>query len=182
MTLRRTIARSIAPVAGCILLLAGSSYAFAEGTRERPVRSVGPESTVVATGRSDAEQFCSTIADSARSQHFARRKQELQDLAGQVEDRLELLEAKRAELEDWLKRRESFAQQATDDLVEVYTKMRPDAAAERLALIEPLLASAMLMKIAPNKAGVILNEMEPRKAALVTGIIAAAAKKPQDQL
>ena len=55
--------------------------------------------------------------------------------------------------------------------------MRPDAAAERLAELDATLAAGILMKLDARKAGVILNEMERKAAAMLTGIMASAARK-----
>ena len=62
-------------------------------------------------------------------------------------------------------------------MVKIYAGMKPDAAAERLAVLDVNLAAGILMKIEPRKAGVILNEMDSKAAALLTGIMAKAARK-----
>ncbi|MEW9835262.1 hypothetical protein ABUE29_06805 [Mesorhizobium sp. ZMM04-4] len=62
-------------------------------------------------------------------------------------------------------------------MVKIYSGMRPDAAAERLAAMDTVLAASILMKIDTRKAGVILNEMEKKAAAMLTGIMAATARR-----
>ena len=64
---------------------------------------------------------------------------------------------------------------AEDNVVEIYSKMKPDAAAERLASVDPILAAGILMKLDPRQAGVILNEMKTKPAAELTGVMAAVA-------
>ena len=61
-------------------------------------------------------------------------------------------------------------------LVDIYGRMRPDAAAERLAELRADLAAAILMKLDSRQASVILNEMDPKVAATLTSVIASAAR------
>lgn len=132
-----------------------------------------------AKGGSEIERFCSNIADAAKDRRYAIQTAELEKLKADVDARMAKLEAKRAEYEGWLKRRQDFMTKAEESVVAIYAKMKPDAAAERLAGLDPELAAAMLMKIAPRQAGVILNEMDSKQAAKLTSIMAAAAR-PED--
>jgi flagellar motility protein MotE (MotC chaperone) len=127
----------------------------------------------------EIRQFCSNIADAAKDRRYALQVLELEKLKKDIDDRVAKLEAKRAEYEDWLKRREEFMARAEASVVDIYAKMKPDAAAERLSDVEPMLAASILMKLNTRQAGVILNEMKSKSAAKLTGIMAAAAK-PQD--
>ena len=72
------------------------------------------------------------------------RPKKLQALQQEVDKRIKLLEAKRAEYESWLKRREDFLAKAEDGVVKIYSGMRPDAAAERLAEMDAVLAAGIL--------------------------------------
>ena len=125
----------------------------------------------------DVHEFCSNIADDAKDLRYARKASELKALQDEVEARIELLEEKNREFEAWIERRNNFQRRAQDSLVEIYGKMRPDAAAARLELLGADLAAVILMKLSPRQAGVILNEMDAKKAALVTGIISAAGQR-----
>lgn len=130
-----------------------------------------------ATEESDIQRFCSNIADAARDRRYALQTAELKKLQDDIDQRMKALEAKRAEYEDWLKRREAFLDKAQDAVVEIYAKMKPDAAAERLSEVDANLAAGILMKLDTRKAGVILNEMDRKAAATLTGIMAAVARK-----
>ncbi|CAG0967007.1 MAG: MotE family protein [Rhizobiaceae bacterium] len=127
----------------------------------------------------EIRQFCSNIADAAKDRRYALQVMELEKLKKEIDARVAKLEAKRAEYEDWLKRREDFMARAEASVVDIYAKMKPDAAAERLSAVEPMLAASILMKLSTRQAGVILNEMNSKSAAKLTGIMAAAAN-PQD--
>ncbi|MBN9054925.1 MAG: MotE family protein, partial [Rhizobiales bacterium] len=91
-----------------------------------------------------------------------------------VDERIKTLEARRAEYQDWLKRRNDFLKSAEAGLVEIYRKMKPDAAAAQLAELDPEIASAIVMKLPPRQSSTILGEMPADKAAALTRIIASA--------
>ncbi|MBX3582166.1 MAG: MotE family protein [Rhizobiaceae bacterium] len=125
----------------------------------------------------DVERFCTNIADAARDRRYALQTEELQALQQEIDKRIAVLEEKRAEYESWLKRREDFLAKARQDVVKIYSGMKADAAAERLAEMDAALAAAILMQIEPRKAGVILNEMERKSAARLTSIMASASRR-----
>ena len=138
--------------------------------------AVRPARVIVETG-TEVERFCSNIADAARDRRYVLQTEELQALQQEVDERIKLLEEKRAEYEAWLKRREDFLAKAEDGVVKIYSGMRPDAAAERLEEMDAALAAGILMKLDARKAGVILNEMERKKAAMLTGVMASASRR-----
>ncbi|KQZ14403.1 hypothetical protein ASD44_10210 [Mesorhizobium sp. Root554] len=143
-------------------------------------REAAPSPTGItgSTGEeSEIQRFCSNIADAARDRRYALQTAELKQLQSDVDNRIKALEEKRAEYEQWLKRREVFLARAEDGVVKIYADMKPDAAAERLAIVHADLAAAILMKLDSRKAGVILNEMDQKAAAMLTGIMASAARR-----
>ena len=125
----------------------------------------------------DIQRFCSNIADAARDRRYALQKAELETLQKDVDERITRLEDKRREYEEWLQRRNEFLEKAEGNLVDIYSRMRPDAAAERLAEVNVELAAGILMKLQARQAGIILNEMDSKAAAALTGIMASAARK-----
>lgn len=144
--------------------------------------SPGATETPAAPGQGDAShedvrRFCSNIADAARDQRHALQVAELETLRGDIDRRIETLEARRAEYEEWLRRRNDFLARAEENLVGIYARMRPDAAAERLAEVPAELAASILMKIGARQAGIILNEMDLKAAASLTAIMASATRR-----
>jgi flagellar motility protein MotE (MotC chaperone) len=138
----------------------------------------GPAQTPPASASSDEiERFCTNIADPARDRRYALQRQQLVDLQADIDKRIKLLEEKRAEYEDWLKRRDDFVAKATDGVVAIYSKMKPDGAAPQLTDMPPDLAAAILMKLDPRQSSLILSEMDAKAAANLTRIMAAAARK-----
>jgi flagellar motility protein MotE (MotC chaperone) len=150
-------------------VLPGAPAATAPNTLVRVMPPTGDESEV--------ERFCSNIADAARDRRYALQAAELKQLQADVDARIKALDEKKTEYETWLKRREVFLARAQDGVVKIYAGMKPDAAAERLAIVNSDLAAAILMKLDPRKASVILNEMDGKAAAMLTGIMASAARR-----
>lgn len=167
--------RGSRPLRYAVLFLAVTALSNASGSAEaqanKTVRTVNLKSD------DEIHQFCSNIADDAKELRYARKAAELRQLQDKVEARIALLEEKNREFEAWIERRNKFQKQAQEGLVDIYAKMRPDAAAARLELLGIELAAAILMKLSARQAGVILNEMDANKAALVTGIISAAGQR-----
>jgi flagellar motility protein MotE (MotC chaperone) len=69
--------------------------------------------------------------------------------------------------------------QAQLGVVQIYSKMRPDAAAAQLTELRADMAASILMKLDARVASVILNEMDKNAAATLTAIMVSAAR-PED--
>ena len=123
----------------------------------------------------EIQKFCTNIADAARDQRYLLQKQELDKLQADVNERISVLENRRAEYEDWLARRNHFLAQAKTNLVDIYKTMKADAAAGQLELVNPAIAAAIVMKLPPRQSSLILSEMSSDKAAVLTNIISSAS-------
>lgn len=146
-----------------------SSPVSAQEVRKKP-RVVGSELARAPSGN----QFCENIKDAAQEQRYAIKTRELNQLKAEVEKRIVALEKKRIEFELWRKKRDDFSAKAKAAVVEIYSKMRPDAAAGRLEILDKSLAAAILLKMSAQKAGVILNEMKAEIAAEITQVLASS--------
>ncbi len=155
--------RNLALVAGMALL------PLASGNAQEPKPALDTAS------QAEIQQFCTSIADPARDQRYLLQKQELEKLQADVDQRIAVLEQRRAEYEDWLTQRNAFMKQAEGNLVEIYKKMKADAAAPQLQEVNPLLAAAIIMKLPARQSSLILSEMEAEKAAMVAAIMSSAA-------
>lgn len=165
---------------GAMLLISAQPAATETASPNVATRSVGDAPVLAAAAAeptTEIQRFCSNIADAARDRRYTLQAKELETLQADIDKRMKALEEKRAEYEEWLKRRNDFMADAEDGVVKIYARMRPDAAAERLAEVDAELAAAILMKLDSRQAGVILNEMERKAAAALTGIMASAARK-----
>lgn len=155
--------RNLALVAGMALLPLASGSA----QEQKPALDTASQAEI--------KQFCTSIADPARDQRYLLQKQELEKLQADVDQRIAVLEKRRAEYEDWLTQRNAFMKQAEGNLVEIYKKMKADAAAPQLQEVNPLLAAAIIMKLPARQSSLILSEMEAEKAAMVAAIMSSAA-------
>jgi flagellar motility protein MotE (MotC chaperone) len=128
-----------------------------------PVSSGDPASTDQRD--SDVAQFCTNVADAALDARIAWQQKALEAAEAKLRQRIDELEAKRAEYEKWLKLREDFLKKAEDNVVEIYSRMNPEAAAQQIANMADDTAAAVLAKLRVRTASAILNEMEPARAA-----------------
>jgi flagellar motility protein MotE (MotC chaperone) len=124
---------------------------------------------------SEIARYCAAIAPSASEARAIYQLRRLSDLHTQVRDAVEKLESKQNEAREWVMKRESMMKSATDDVVAIYAKMAPDAAAPQLAAMDDGVAAAVLSKLKPGVAGAILAEMQAEKAARLSLLIAGAA-------
>ncbi len=124
-----------------------------------------------------AEQYCRAVLDPAREARYAFQTSELQALSRALDDRMAKIEARISELKEWVARREDFANRTSEQMVTIYSGMRPDAASEQLAKIEEKTAAAILSKLAPRVASQILNDMPSERAARLATILMGASRK-----
>lgn len=162
------------PVAPAATASSGEPASTAETAGKPALQSVNP------TDRNAAE-YCANIADAATDARFQRQVEALKALEKKIQERIATLELKRAEYEDWLQRREKFLKSAEDNLVAIYTQMRPDAASQQLAIMNEFTAAAILAKLPARTASAILNEMDPSKAAQLTNIMAGLSDRTASQ-
>ncbi|MET3414896.1 MotE family protein [Methylobacterium sp. 1030] len=115
--------------------------------------------------------YCTNIASAAADARFRWQKETLSALEKDIEAQIARLEAKRAEYEDWLRRRQAFLDKAGASVVAIYARMRPEAASQQLASMGLEPAAAILARLDARVASAILNEMEPARAAQLTAVM-----------
>lgn len=130
------------------------------------------EQAAAAVQESDVARFCSNITDQALDARVAWQQRELEATETKLKQRIAELEAKRAEYEEWLKLREDFLKKAEDNVVEIYSRMNPEAAAQQIASMADDTAAAVLAKLKVRVASSILNEMEPARGAHLADTLA----------
>ena len=124
--------------------------------------------------QNDAERYCRNIADAAKEAKFEWQVKTISELEDALAKRTKELEAKRAEIETWLKKREAFMALAEERLVGIYSKMRADAASAQISELGPVTAAALLMKLQPRISSAILNEMPAADAARLASLMVDA--------
>ncbi len=120
----------------------------------------------------NAALYCKNIANAAADARYARQADSLAAMTKALDDRIAALEAKRAEYEQWVSRRQDFLSHADESVVAIYSQMRPDAAAQQIAVMDEEAAAAILSKLTPRTASAILNEMDANTAAHLTNVMA----------
>lgn len=127
------------------------------------------------SGQQEVQQYCGNIVDAARDQRYLLQKQELEKLQADVNDRIKLLETRKAEYEDWLKKRNDFLNKAKAGLVDIYKTSKADEAAPQFDEMDINIAAAIIMQLPARQSSLILSEMDAKKAAMVAAIMSSAA-------
>jgi flagellar motility protein MotE (MotC chaperone) len=146
-----------------------------------PVRTAKPGSVTVppkpapaqaaAPADSDVALFCSNVADPAVDARLAWQLKELEKAETLLRERIAEVEAKRAEYEKWMALRDDFLKKAEAQVVEIYSRMKPDAAATQIAGMADETAAAVLAKLSPRSSSAIFNEMETARAAHLADLL-----------
>lgn len=124
----------------------------------------------------EISRFCGNIDSQAADARFELQSQQLQQLRTQIDERIKVLEEKRQDYENWLNKRNEFLAKAQDSLVNIISKMRPDAAAAQLALVDDFAAASIILKLSPRVSSAIMNELPPEKSANLTKVLVSAQK------
>jgi flagellar motility protein MotE (MotC chaperone) len=120
---------------------------------------------------SEVALFCSNVADPAVDARLAWQLKELEKAESQLRERIAEVEAKRAEYEKWMALRDDFLKKAEASVVEIYSRMKPDAAATQIAGMADETAAAVLAKLSPRNSSAIFNEMETARAAHLADLL-----------
>lgn len=124
-----------------------------------------------APGDNEVALFCSNVADPAVDARLAWQLKELEKAESLLRERIAEVEAKRAEYEKWMALRDDFLKKAEASVVEIYSRMKPDAAATQIAGMADETAAAVLAKLSPRNSSAIFNEMETGRAAHLADLL-----------
>jgi len=119
-------------------------------------------------------RYCAALGPSVVEARAAYQLRRLDELEAEARNQVEKLEIKERAARAWVTRREEMMKSATEDVVAIYAKMTPEAAAAQIAAMEEVMAAAVLAKLKPGVAGAILAEMQAEKAAKLSMLIAGA--------
>lgn len=154
----------------------------AEAAQPKKVRVIDDTggAAAVEVPLTDVQRYCTNIADPAKDARAALQAKRLQDLEAEVSRKIDELEGKRREYQDWLGQRQAFFDSTSTIMLDIYAKMKPDAAAAQLAGLDRTAAASLLAKLKPRAASAILAEMPPPAAAAIGKIIGQKTSKPAD--
>jgi len=146
-----------------------------QGLRAPPVRKSGlsPIRPVVVDGMRGVETYCGAVAASAASARLAWQEQRIKTLQAELVVKIAELDAKSAEIRQWVQKREQFLAKANDDLTAIFAKMKPEAASAQLQAMDEEAAAALLARLKPAAASAAMSEMDPARAARLSDLLAA---------
>ena len=127
------------------------------------------ELVTVPDGPSLLDQYCSSASQRIADEEAKRREERLRELQSSIDQKLALLREKQRELQELQKKREQDLAAARQEVVDIYSKMEPEAAASQISKLDPRVAVALLRKLPTRNASEILNVMDPAKAAILIG-------------
>lgn len=148
---------------------------MASATSLTPATAQDPAKFKPAPAESDEiSRYCSALGPSIVEARAAYQLRRLEELEVEAREQVQKLEVKEREAREWVIKREQMMKAATDEVVAIFAKMAPDAAAGRLASMDDLIAASVLAKLKPGPASAILAEMQAEKAAKLSTLIAGA--------
>jgi flagellar motility protein MotE (MotC chaperone) len=159
---------------------ANPAPADAEPRKVRIIGADGKPAAETAPELSDVERYCTNIADPAKDARAALQTKRLQELEAEVDKKVDALEAKRREYQDWLQQRQAFIDSTSSIMLDIYTGMKPDAAALQLAGVDRATAASIIAKMKPRTASAIMTEMPATVAAEITKVIIQKTNKTID--
>ncbi|TFV78702.1 hypothetical protein E4K64_05830 [Bradyrhizobium frederickii] len=139
------------------------------GSVTAPPKPAPPQAA--ASADNEVALFCSNVADPAVDARLAWQLKELEKAESLLRERIAEVEAKRAEYEKWMALRDDFLKKAEASVVEIYSRMKPEAAATQIAGMADETAAAVLAKLSPRSSSAIFNEMETARAAHLADLL-----------
>ena len=150
-------------------LLAGSAAAQNDG-KTKPTAPPAEKSADPGVSR-----YCANVAPVAAEARIAWETRHLNELDAQIKQRIADLEKAEADTREWVSKRDALLNSASDDVVAIYGKMDPEAAAAQLAAMDEPIAVSIMHKLKVGAASAILDQMEAPRAARLTSLILAVA-------
>ena len=157
-----------------VLAALASALVFSPATAQDP-----PKPKPAMSESDEIARYCAALGPSIVEARAAYQLRRLEELEVETREQVEKLEAKERAARNWVLKREQMMKTATDDVVAIYAKMTPEAAAAQLASMDDHIAASVLAKLKPAAAGAILAEMSAERAAKLSTLLAGA--QPADK-
>jgi flagellar motility protein MotE (MotC chaperone) len=130
-------------------------------------------STIIAAAPKD--DYCANIANLAADARYALQLKTLEGLQKQIDQKIAVLEATRAENVAFQKKLDEENKGAQKSLVDIFAKMKPDVAAAQFEILDLDTSASILKQLNARVASTILNEMKAPIAAAITSKMAEPA-------
>jgi flagellar motility protein MotE (MotC chaperone) len=154
------------PLVSVLVLFGLSDFGLASET-ESPTVDV-PAAVVPAPPPLPRDDYCANVANLAADTRHALQMKTLEDLQKQIDEKITVLEKKRAENEALVKEREDAVKTTEKGVVDIFAKMKPDVAAAQFEILDVDTSASILKQLNARTASTILNEMKPPIAAAIT--------------
>ncbi len=141
---------------------------------------VAPPRPPAVEGIKGVENFCGAVAASAASTRLSWQEERIKALQAQMVVKIAELEAKEADVRDWVRKREQLLARANENLIAIYSKMKPESASAQISAMDDDSAAAILLKMKPATASAVLGEMEATRAARLSDLLSGAAAKSEE--
>jgi flagellar motility protein MotE (MotC chaperone) len=151
-------------LATCLMLIFPDTSHASEAKGASPV----VQKAAVPAALMPKDDYCANIADLAADARHMQQMKTLEELEKKIDQKIVLLEAKRAESEAFLKKRNDAIKETRQDLVDIFSKMKPDVAAAQFEILDVETSASILKQLNARTAGTILNEMKAPVAAAIT--------------
>jgi flagellar motility protein MotE (MotC chaperone) len=122
--------------------------------------------------RSDIERYCGNLLPIATEARTAWQMEQLEAMEKKIAAQTTTLEKMLADYRQWHTKREEFMKKADETAVAIFSKIRPEAAAAQLSLMDDMTAAAFIAKLSARTSSLILAEMDPARAARLTQAVA----------
>ena len=143
--------------------------------KPQPAPPVDKSADSGAAKAGDISRYCANVAPVAAEARIAWETRRLNELDAQIKQRVSELQKAEADTRDWVSKRDALLNSASDDVVSIYSKMDPEAAAAQIAAMDDSIAVSILHKLKVGAASAILDQMEAARAARLTSLILAVA-------
>jgi flagellar motility protein MotE (MotC chaperone) len=149
----------------CLMLILP---AVSHASEAKVAAPAAPKIAAVLAVLTPKDDYCANIADLAADARYMLQMKTLEELEKKIDQKIALLEAKRAESEAFLKKRSDAIKETRQDLVDIFSKMKPDVAAAQFEILDVETSASILKQLNARVAGTILNEMKVPLAAAIT--------------
>jgi flagellar motility protein MotE (MotC chaperone) len=119
-----------------------------------------------------AQDYCENFSNIVADLRSQRQKEELLKLEKEVDAKLKEVLARTEDLKAMIRKRDEMLEQASNELLKIYSRMEPESAARQLEKIETNTAASILRRLKPQLASEVLAAMEVKRASLLVQIIA----------
>jgi flagellar motility protein MotE (MotC chaperone) len=132
-------------------------------------------------GMKGVENFCASVANSAAATRLSWQEERIRSLQAQMVVKIAELDAKEAEVRDWVRKREELLARANQSLIAIYSKMNPEAASAQISAMDDDSATAILLKLKPSVASAVMGQMNAERAARLSDLLSGAAAKSDEK-